>query len=69
MNILSLTCLCVPQNNGKAGKKTGRDSDTQPKKMDVGKKATGKGRTVAFMFPHTVLDCHVTYKMLCILYM
>ncbi|KDR08917.1 Fanconi anemia group I protein [Zootermopsis nevadensis] len=57
------------KNNGKAGKKTSRDSDTQPKKMDVGKKATGKGRTVAFMFPHTVLDCHVTYKMLCILYM
>jgi hypothetical protein len=64
--------LCLLQNNGKAGKKTNGDADrgaARPKKLDDGRKAAGKGRTVTFMFPHTVLDYHVTYRMLCILYM
>jgi hypothetical protein len=58
------------QSSGKAGKKTNGDADrgaAQSKKLDGGKKAAQKGRTV--MFPHTVLDYHVTYRMLCILYM
>jgi hypothetical protein len=62
----------VLQNNGKAGKKSNGDADggaPRSKKLGAEKKAVRKGRTVTFRFPHTVLDYHITYRMLCLLYM
>lgn len=71
LHILLIASWCLLQNNRKAGKKTDGDAGgaSRPKRMDDKKVAPTKGRTVTFRFPHTVLDYHVTHRMLCILHM
>jgi hypothetical protein len=68
--MLLLASWCVLQNNGKAAKKADGDAGgaPRPKRMDGGKKAAAKARTVTFRFPYTVLDYHVTHRMLCLLH-
>jgi hypothetical protein len=59
------------QSSVKGVKKTDRhgDSAQQTDRKDGSKKAAGKGRPVTFKFPHTVLDYHVTHRMLCVIHM
>ncbi|PNF15306.1 hypothetical protein B7P43_G01000 [Cryptotermes secundus] len=59
------------KSNHKTGKKTDGDTGgaSRPKRKDDKRVAPTKGRTVTFRFPHTVLDYHVTHRMLCILHM
>ncbi|XP_069697907.1 Fanconi anemia group I protein [Periplaneta americana] len=58
------------KNNGKAGKKANGDEGgaRRKKKMDGEKRATAKGSSTVFRFPHTVLDYNVAYKMLCLVH-
>lgn len=59
------------QSSGKGVKKTDghRDGTQLPNRKDGSKKAAGKGRLVTFKFPHTVLDYHVTHRMLSVIHM
>lgn len=58
------------QSSGKGVKKTdGRGDGTQlSNRKDGSKKTAGKGRSVTFKFAHTVLDYHVTHRMLHIIH-
>jgi hypothetical protein len=61
-------CWCLLQSSGKTVKKTDGDGTQQPNRKDGSKKAAGKGRLVTFKFPHTVLDYHVTHRMLSVVH-